>query len=371
MSSTPTKPVPSSALFNERALHRTVVRPSAVVTCSAAVALAACMSIASATFAAAEDFYKDKTIEFYVGGNAGGGYDVYARAIARHLPRHIPGAPAIVVKNMPGGGSAKAASFLALQGEKDGTMIGAVFPGAIMEPLLSTRAGKFQYDPRQFLYLGTANNATRICATWHGSKTKSYDDALRRKTIMGASQAGGSTRDYAYMLKHLTGAQFDVVAGYKGTVDMIVALERGEIDGLCGYDYSSLRTQRPDWIRDKKINLLVQLGLEADPELTRMGVPEVWKYLKNPEDRKVIELIVTQQVLGRPYFAPPGVPADRLKILRAGFAATFKDKDFLADAQKMRIDIEPLDGNKVQSLVEKLYASPKALIERAGRVSGP
>jgi tripartite-type tricarboxylate transporter receptor subunit TctC len=188
---------------------------------------------------------------------------------------------------------------------------------------------------------------------------------------MGASQAGGSTRDYAYMLMHTTGAKFDVVAGYKGTVDMILALERGEIDGLCGYDFSSLRTQRPEWIRDKKVNLLVQLGLEPDAELTRMGVPEVWKYVKSPEDRKAIELIVTQQVLGRPYFAPPGVSADRLKILRAGFAATFKDKEFLADAKKMRIDIEPLDGNKVQALVDKLYTSPKALIERAGRVSGP
>jgi tripartite-type tricarboxylate transporter receptor subunit TctC len=355
----PTKPVASRPLR------------SAAVTYSVALALAACLSIASASAAAAEDFYKDKTIDFIVGGNAGGGYDVYARAIARHLPRHIPGAPTIVVKNMQGGGSAKAASFLVLQGAKDGTMIGAVFPGAIMEPLLGTRAGKFPYDPRQFQYLGTANNATRICASWHGSKTSTFDDALKRTTIMGASQAGGSTRDYAYMLKHLTGAKFDVVAGYKGTVDMIIALERGEIEGLCGYDFSSLRTQRPDWIRDKKVNLLVQLGLEADPELTRMGVPEVWKYVKSAEDRKVIELIVTQQVLGRPYFAPPGVPADRLKLLRDGFAATFKDKAFLADAQKMRIDIEPLDGAKVQALVEKLYTSPKELIERAGRASAP
>ena len=336
-----------------------------------AAGLSALLAGAIASPAAAEDFYKGKTIEFIVGGNAGGGYDVYARTIARHLPRHIPGNPAIVVKNMQGGGSAKAASFLFEQGAKDGTMIGAVFPGAIMEPLLGTRRGKFPYEARQFQYLGSANNATRICATWHGSKTGTFDDALKRKTILGASQAGGSTRDYAYMLKHLTGAKFDVVAGYKGTVDMIIALERGEIDGLCGYDFSSLRTQRPDWIRDKKVNLLVQLGLEADPELAKMGVPEVWKYLKNADDRKVIELIVTQQVLGRPYFAPPGVPADRMKILRAGFAATFKDKAFLADAQKMRIDIEPLDGIKVQALVEKLYSSPKDLVERARRASGP
>lgn len=359
MSSTPAKSVASGPLYSE------------VVTCIAAVALAGCLSAMSANAAAANDFYKDKTIDFIVGGNAGGGYDVYARAIARHLPRHIPGAPAIVVKNMQGGGSAKAASFLFLQAAKDGTMIGAVFPGAIMEPLLGTRAGKFPYDARQFQYLGTANNATRICATWHGSKTRTYDDALQRTTIMGSSQSGGSTRDYANMLKHLTGAKFDVVAGYKGTVDLILAMERGEIDGICGYDFTSLRAQRPEWIRDKKVNLLVQLGLEADPELTRMGVPEVWKYVKSAEDRKVIELIVTQQVLGRPYFAPPGVPADRLRLLRDAFMATFMDKGFVADAEKMRIDIEPLDGAKVQVLVEKLYAAPKDLIERARRASAP
>ena len=335
------------------------------------VALAAGLSALVASPVTADEFYKGKTIDFIVGGNAGGGYDIYARAIARHLPRHIPGNPAIVVKNMQGGGSAKAATFLFEQGAKDGTMIGAVFPGAIMEPLLGTRAGKFPYDARQFQYLGTANNATRICATWHGSKTRTYDDALQRTTVLGSSQAGGSTRDYANMLKHLTGAKFNVVAGYKGTVDIIIAIERGELDGVCGYDFTSLRTQRPEWIRDRKVNLLVQLGLEADPELTKMGVPEVWKYLKNAEDRKVIELIVTQQVLGRPYFAPPGVPADRLKILRDGFSATFKDKAFLADAQKMRIDIEPLDGAKVQALVEKLYGSPKDLVEKARRASAP
>ena len=268
-------------------------------------------------------------------------------------------------------GDQQAATFLFEQGAKDGTMIGAVFPGAIMEPLLGTRAGKFPYDARQFQYLGTANNATRICATWHTSKTRTYDDAVRRETIIGSSQSGGSTRDYANMLKHLTGAKFNIVAGYKGTVDMIIAIERGELEGVCGYDFTSLRTQRPEWIRDRKVNLLVQLGLEADPELTKMGVPEVWKYVKSAEDRKVIELIVTQQVLGRPYFAPPGVPADRMKILRDGFSATFKDKAFLADAQKMRIDIEPLDGAKVQALVEKLYASPKDIIERARRASAP
>jgi hypothetical protein len=321
--------------------------------------------------AAAQDFYQGKTIEFIVGGNAGGGYDVYARALARHLPRHIPGNPSIVVKNMPGGGSAKAATFVFQQGAKDGTTIAALYPGAIMEPLLGSRQGKYEFDPKQFNYLGTANSSTRVCITWHTSKTRTYDDALKRKTIMGASQSGGSTRDYANMHNRLTGTQFSIISGYKGTVDMNVAMERGEIEGLCGYDFSSIKTQRPDWIRDKKINVLVQVGLEPDAELTRMGIPELWKYVKNDVDRKVGELIVSQQIVGRPYVAPPGVAADRLKILRSGFAAAFKDKQYIAEADKMRIDIEPLEGDKVQALIARLYASPADIIERAQRATAP
>jgi hypothetical protein len=319
--------------------------------------------------AAAQNFYQGKTIEFIVGGNAGGGYDVYARALARHLPRHIPGNPTIVVRNMPGGGSAKAATFVYQQGAKDGTTIAALYPGAIMEPLLGSRQGKYEYDAKQFNYLGTANNSTRVCVTWHTSKTRTYDDALKRKTVIGSSQAGGSTRDYANMHNRLTGAQFNIIAGYKGTVDMNVAMERGEIEGLCGYDFTSIRTQRPDWLRDKKVNLLVQVGLDPDPDLTKMGVPELWKYVKDDDSRKAIELIVSQQIVGRPYVAPPGVAADRLKILRDGVSATFKDKQYIADADKMRIDIEPLDGDKVQALIAKLYASPEAIVEKARRAT--
>jgi tripartite-type tricarboxylate transporter receptor subunit TctC len=328
-------------------------------------------AFAGMTSAAAEDLFKDKTIDLIVGGNAGGGYDTYARTIARHLPRHIPGNPSIVVKNMPGGASAKAATFLYQQGAKDGTMIAALYPGAIMEPLFGTRRGKYAYDARNFAYLGTANNATRICATWHASGTRTFDDALKRTTIMGASQSGGSTRDYANFIKRLTGAKFNVIAGYKGTVDIIVAMERGEIEGVCGYDFTSLLTQRPEWVRDKKINLLVQLGLEPDPGLTKLGVPEIWKYLKTAEDRKTIELLVSQQIVGRPYVAPPGIPTDRLKALRDGFSSTFKDTAFLADAKKVRIDIEPLDGVKVQALIKKLYGAPKDIVERARQASAP
>lgn len=328
-----------------------------------AMAVAAGIAMA-ATAAPAADFYTDKTIEFMIGANPGGGHDIYARALARHMGRHIPGHPTIVPKNLPGAGSAKATAFVHSVAAKDGTVMGAAFPGAIMEPLLGERT-KALYDPPKLQYIGTADNGTRTCITWHAARTKTFEDAMRGKTILGASQAGGSTRDYAYMHNKLNGTRFDVVSGYKGTTDILLALERGEVEGLCGFDWTSLKSQRAEWLRDGKLNVLVQVALEPQPELTRMGVPRIWQFIKNDEDRKVAELIVTQQVFGRPYFLPPGVPPERVKLLRDAFMKTMADPAFLDEARKLRLEIDPLDGEKVQKMVEALYASPADVVERA------
>jgi tripartite-type tricarboxylate transporter receptor subunit TctC len=325
----------------------------------AAIAVAAASGPASAA-----DFYAGKTIDFIIGSNPGGGYDIYARTLARHIVNHIPGKPQVVPKNMPGAGSGKAAAYMQTIAAKDGTVLGAVFPGALMEPLLGDQ-GKAQYDPAKFQYVGTADNGTRLCAIWHASQTKTMEDARQRKTVLGASQAGGSTRDYAYMHNHLNGTRFEVVSGYKGTVDIMLAVERGEVDGICGYDWSSIRTQRPHWLAEKKVNIIVQVGLEPNEDLTRLGVPPIWNFIKGQEDRRVAELVVTQQVFGRPYFLPAGTPPDRAKTLRDAFNETMKDPAFLEDAKKQRLDIEPLGGAKVQALIEKLYATPANVVESA------
>jgi tripartite-type tricarboxylate transporter receptor subunit TctC len=332
--------------------------------------MAAAVLALSAVPAPATDFYAGKTIDFIIGSNPGGGYDIYARTLARHMVRHIPGNPVIVPKNMVGAGSAKAAAYMQSVAARDGTVLGAVFPGALMEPLLGDRA-KAQYDPPKFQYIGTADNGTRLCAIWHGSQTKTLEDAQKRKTILGASQAGGSSRDYGYMHNHLNGTQFEIVSGYKGSVDIMLAIERGEVDGMCGYDWSSIRTQRPHWLAEKKVNILVQVALEPNPELTKMGVPTIWKYIKNDDDRKVAELILTQQVFGRPYFVPAGTPPDRVDILRAAFDKTMTDTGFIEDAKKQRLDIEPLGGAKIQKMIEDLYTAPPSLIERAKAVVKP
>jgi hypothetical protein len=187
---------------------------------------------------------------------------------------------------------------------------------------------------------------------------------------MGASAAGLDAR-YINMLKKATGAMFDLVAGYKGTADIFLAMERGEVDGMCGLDWASLKSQRPDWVSNKTVNILAQINLEPEVELSKLGVPQIWSYIQKADDKTAVELIVGQQVFGRPYLAPPGVAVEPLGILRAGFAATLKDKDFLADAERTRIDVAPSSGERVQQLVEALYAMPKATVERAKELIKP
>jgi len=338
------------------------------VSIGAAVAISAVAVVGGPARAA--DVYDGQTINFIIGGNPGGGYDTYARLVARHLADHIPGHPTIVPQNMPGAGSGKAAQYMFTVAPKDGTAIGALYPGAIIGPLLDDKT-KWHFDPTKFVYVGSADSGQRLCLTWKTSETKTFDDARKRKTVMGASQAGGSTRDYAYLLNHMAGTKFDVVSGYKGSSDILLAMERGEVEGLCGFDWSSLLAQKPDWVKNKSVNILLQMGVDANEDLSKKGVPEVWKYVDSDDDRQAIRLIVSQQVFGRPYILPPGTPGDRAKILRTAFDATMKDKAFLDDAAKARIIIEPTSGQKVQDLVTKLYATPTRIVDKAKSATTP
>jgi tripartite-type tricarboxylate transporter receptor subunit TctC len=332
-------------------------------------ALAAAVALATPS-ARAADYFAGKSIDLLIGAPAGGGYDIYARALARHYGRHIPGQPVIVSKNMPGAGSARAAGFISAVAPKDGTAIAAIMPGAVMGPLFDEKAEAL-FDPTKVNYLGTANNGTRVCVSRKDSKIKTFDDALTQKAAFGGVSSNDSTREYGYMHKNTAGAQYDVVSGYSGTAEIALAMERGEIDGACGWDWSSFKSQRPDWIRDGKVNLLLQVGLEPNAELTRMGVPSVFKYVKSDEARKVVELVISQQVFQRSYIAPPGLPAEQLETLRSAFDATMSDRQFLGDAEKIRIDVSPLSGAKVQALVQKLYATPKDIVARARQAITP
>jgi len=334
-----------------------------------AICLLAGVTLAAAP-AAAADYYAGKTIDFLVGADAGGGYDIYARTLARHWGKYIPGHPNFIVRNLPGAGSGRAAVYINTVAPSDGTAIGAIMPGAIVGPLLDDKPQP-GFDPTKVQYLGTADSGVRVCVTMKSSKIKTFDDALTHKTIVGATGGNGSSGDYAYLHMHTSGAQFDVVPGYQGTVQIGLAMERGELDGVCGWDWSSVKSQKADWLRNNKVNILVQAGLNDDPELTKMGVPPIWNYVKDEAARNIVALVVSQQVFMRSYIAPPGTPPDLVRLLRSSFDQTVGDADFITDAARMRIAVDPLPGDAVQDVVAKIYATPKDVVAGAKKAIKP
>jgi tripartite-type tricarboxylate transporter receptor subunit TctC len=338
--------------------------------CARPLALAAMAAALLAAPATAQDFFAGKTIELLVGAPPGGGYDIYGRAVARHLGRHIPGNPNIVPKNMPGAGSASAAGFVANVAPKDGTVIANIMPGAVMDIMLDPKAEKL-FDPTQVMYIGNVNNGVRVCVSGKHSKIKTFEDARTHKAVFGGGQSNDSTRDYGYLHKKTTGAKWDMVTGYKGTTDLSIALERGEVEGFCGFDWASLKSQKPTWVRDKTVNVLIQDAIEPMEELTKLGVPHIMTFVKDDTTRKVLELILSQTVFHRSFIAPPKTTPANLAILRKAFDATMKDPQFLADAEKLRIDVAPLSGERVQEVVRKLYASPPEVVELARAAINP
>ena len=316
----------------------------------------------------AQDFYQGKNLTIVVGTDAGGGYDIYARTIGRHLGKQVPGKPQVIVQNMPGAGSAKAAEFMYNLAAKDGTAIGLIFPGMVVEPLL--QPGKFRFDPTKFEYLGSADSGIRLCVTHKSSKIKTFDDVLKNPSTFGGSAAGSSTTDYAQMLINLAGTKMRVVNGYKSSIDTVLAMERGEVDGICGYDSSSFKAQKPTWYNSPEAHMIIQTSLEPGAELTKIGVPHIWKYITG-ENRKIAEVIFAQQEFHRPFLAPPGTPPAQLDILRKAFMATLADAEFLAEATKMKLSITPKDHVTVAKLVKQMFASPPDLVAKVNKALKP
>jgi tripartite-type tricarboxylate transporter receptor subunit TctC len=310
-----------------------------------------------------EQFYRGKTINIYIGSGAGGGYDAYARALARHMSKYIPGHPAVVPQNMPGAGGNKAAGYVYSVAPRDGTAIGALFPGGILAPLLTDTP--IQHDPAKFIFVGSANSDVYTCVAHAESPIKSYKDVFEQEMIVGASNEGGTTRDLPAMANNILGAKFRIVTGYSSTREIAIAVERKEIHGLCGYGYTSLLTVTPQWVANDLVRILVQENAKGLPVLHKMGVPRTVDFAKTDEDRQVLELVYSQAVFGRPYVLPPDVPAERVAALRKAFMAAFADPALLAEASKMKLDIEPLSGEDVQAMVARAFAIPKRIVERA------
>ncbi len=333
------------------------VRPAAL----AAACLIAAMPNATAQDAA--EFYKGKQISIVVGSSPGGGYDAYARLLARHFGSAIPGSPAIVVQNMSGAGSNRAAGFIYAVAPKDGTSIGAIFPGAVLQNLLSEQ--QVAHDPSKFVYLGSANSDVYVCYVRSDAPVKTFKDMLDKELIIGASNPGATTYDLPLLLNSVLGTKFKIVTGYPGSREITLALERGEVQGACGLGWTAIETLHPDWFTQDKVRVLVQLSNTGHPELDKKGVPRAEDLANNEEDRRVIRLVFSQGVFGRPYVLPPGVPADRVDALRKAFMTALNDKTLRAEAGKMQLDVDPMSGDELQKLVLELYSTPPHLTAKA------
>jgi len=330
-----------------------------------ALLVAAACLVASAASAqeAVEAFYRGKTVTITVGSAVGGGYDTYARLVGRHLGRHIPGNPTVVVQNIPGAGSNKAASYVALQAPKDGTAIGAIQSGAILQPLISDQP--IPHDPSAFIMLGSANRSVYLCVVRADAPVKRFEELFEKEAIIGTSGEGATLRELPIMLINVLGVKLRLIGGYAGSREIVIAMERVEVQGMCGMDWSSLATQQRSWISSGFVRLLAQEDLKGHPEMNRMGVPLTISFAKTEEDRQVMEMIYSQNLFGRPYLVPPGVPADRVAALRGALATMLADPALLEDAQRSGLDIGPMGGEELQALVARLYALPPKVIERA------
>ncbi len=339
------------------------LRHLAAVAIAAGLAGGAALAQAPAQDAVA-GFYRGRNVTLLIGSSPGGGYDLYGRLIARFLGRHIPGNPQIIVQNMPGAASNVAAAYVYNVAPKDGTVMGAIFMGAVVDPLFG-EAKRSTHDTAKFNYIGNANSDAYVCLVRTDAGVNSLSDVFDKEIIMGASADGASTRDFPSLLKNLLGVKFKIVAGYPGTREINLAMEKGEVQGACGETWSSVAATYPAWFRDKMVKPLVQESNVGYPELDRMGVPLSNAFAKTPEQKQILDLVYSQTTFGRPYVVAPGVPPERVEALRKAFMATMTDPELVAEAKRINLDIAPIAGEELQALIAKLYATPQDVVDKA------
>jgi len=326
----------------------------------ATVCAAAFLAFCPTLHAHAQDplsFYKGKTVDLYVGYSAGGGYDVYARALARHIGRFIPGNPTIVPKNMPGAGSLVLANWLYNVAPKDGSAFGMIGRGTAFDPLLGST--KAQFNAAKFNWIGSMNDEVSVCVAWHTSGIAKLEDVTQKELTVGGTGPAADTDQFPKVLNATIHTKFKIIPGYPGGNDIDLAMERGEVMGRCGWSWSSVVATHKPWVDDKKINILVQLSLAKHADLSH--VPLVTDFAKSDEERRIFRLVFARQPMGRPFLAPPGVPMDRTATLRKAFMDTMKDPGFLAEADKMQLEINPVSGDAVQTIVQDVYQTPKSI----------
>lgn len=310
-----------------------------------------------------EEFYKGRSMPLIIGFSSGSGYDIYARLLARYMGKYIPGNPTIVPQNMPGAGSQRAAQYIYSVAPKDGSVFGTMSRSMPVEPLL----GDAKFDGRAFTWIGNIANNNSLCATWHTVGIKTWDDAITKPYVLGGQGPGSDLDLFGSLMKNVFGAKIKIVSGYPGGNDVNLAMERREIDGRCGWSWDSIKSTRPDWLRDKKIDLLVVFALEKSPEIPA-EVPLAMDKVPTEEMRQILRIHLAAQAFGRPFAAPPGIPPERKAALRAAFDATMKDKEFVAETTKVNLEVSPIPGAEIDRLLAAIYALPPDLIEKAKQV---
>ncbi len=318
-------------------------------------------AVAPARADAVADFYRGKTVSVVIGFSVGGGYDLYARLLARHLGRHIPGQPNVLPQNREGAGSERATLYLYNAAPKDGTVIGTFSRSMVVAPLLINAP----FDATRFSWLGSISSDVSVCMTWQTSQIATFSDMLAKPFTMGGLGKDADPDIFANVLRNMFGAKLKLVSGYPGTNDATLAMERGEVNGMCGVSWSTAKARHMDWIKSKRVNMPVQFGLRKEADIPE--VPAVTDLAKGDEQTKMLRLILTGQAMARPYVAPPGIPADRHQALIAAFEATMKDPDFLADAEKAQVDVVPVTAREIQALLSEVYATPKDIVAKAAK----
>ena len=312
-----------------------------------------------------EEFFKGKTITIYVGLSAGGGYDLNARLLARYLGKHTPGNPTVVVKNMPGGGGLVMTNYVANAALKDGLHIGALQRGLPFEPMLGD-ASNAKYDPLKLNWLGSINADTSVAIASKRSGIKTMQDLQKKELIVGGSGVGTETVTVPYVLRNILGFQYKVISGYPGSTEIMLAMQRGEVDGKAVSTWTSLKPTAKQMAEDGTV-ILYQMGLRKHPELPH--VPLVSDFATTEDQKNILELQFTALELGRPYVLAEGVAADRVTALRRAFDAAMKDKDLLADAEKQGLEINPVTGEEMHKILTRVYATPKVLVDRLAEAS--
>ena len=334
-------------------------------TAIATIALAASFGLPfGASAETVEEFYKGKTVELYIGYSVGGGYDTYARTIARHMGKYIPGNPTVVPVNMEGAGSLRLANWLASAAPRDGTVFGTVSRGAPFDPLFGNEDATF--DPLAYNYIGSANNEVSVCGAMSRTGIKTFDDLKEKELIIGGTGDTADTVQFPKVLNAIFGTKMKIINGYPGGNDVVMAMERGEVDGRCGWSYTTLISGSGDWVKNGDVNVLIQLSTTKHPAIP--DVPLVMDLATSEADKQLLGIVFARQTLGRPYMAPPEVPADRVAALREAFMKTMQDPEFLAEAKGLDLEINPVGGEEIQNLIAELYKSDKTIVDRLNEI---